>query len=90
MGNLTKMRSISTAIISLRESLKNQEKRNLTYRKKITDMWSDKKKEEEVATNAVMLTIGRAKVRATQAELHRLKRRLKYHNQRYDLSKNAE
>jgi hypothetical protein len=90
MGNLTKMRSISTAIISLRESLKNQEKRNLTYRKKITDMWSDKKKEEEVATNAVMLTIGRAKVRATQAELHRLKGRLKYHNQRYDLSKNAE
>ena len=90
MGNLTKMRSISTAIISLRESLKNQEKRNLTYRKKITDMWSDIKKEEEVATNAVMLTIGRAKVRATQAELHRLKGRLKYHNQRYDLSKNAE
>ena len=69
MGNLTKMRSISTAIISLRESLKNQEKRNLTYRKKITDMWSDKKKEEEVATNAVILTIGRAKVRATQVTI---------------------
>ncbi len=90
MGNLTKMRSISTAIISLRESLKNQEKRNLGYRKKITDMWSDKKKDEEVATISVMLTIGRAKVRATQHELHRLKSRLKYHNQRYDLSKNAE
>ena len=53
-------------------------------------MWSDKRKEEEVVTNAMMLTIGRAKVRATQAELHRLKGRLKYHNQRYDLSKNAE
>ena len=90
MGNLTKMRSISTAIISLRVSLKNQEKRNLTYREKITKMWSDKKKDEEVAELSTMLTIGRAKVRATQHELNRLKKRLKYHNQRYDLSKNVE
>ena len=90
MGNLTKMRSISTAIISLRVSLKNQEKRNLTYREKITKMWSDKKKDEEVAELSTMLTIGRAKVRATQYELNRLKKRLKYHNQRYDLSKNVE
>lgn len=90
MGNLTKMRSISTAMISLRESLKNQEKRNLQYRKKITDMWSNKKKDDEVAALATMLTIGRTKVRAAQTELHRLKSRLKYHNQRYDLSKNAE
>ena len=84
------MRSISTAIISLRVSLKNQEKRNLTYREKITKMWSDKKKDEEVAELSTMLTIGRAKVRATQHELNRLKKRLKYHNQRYDLSKNVE
>ena len=90
MGNLTKMRSISTAIISLRVSLKNQEKRNLTYREKITKMWSDNKKDEEVAELSTMLTIGRAKVRATQHELNRLKKRLKYHNQRYDLSKNVE
>ena len=90
MGNLTKMRSISTAIVSLRESLKAQEKRNLTYRKKITDLWSDKKKEDEVAVLSDNLAIGRAKVRATQYELHDLKARLKYHNQRYDLSKNEK
>lgn len=90
MGNLTKMRSISTAIVSLRDSLKAQEKRNLKYRQNITEMWSDKKKEDEVATLSLNLTIGRAKVRATQTELHRLKARLKYHNQRYDLSKNEK
>jgi hypothetical protein len=90
MGNLTKMRSISTAIVSLRDSLKAQEKRNLKYRQNITEMWSDKKKEDEVATLSLNLTIGRAKVRATQTELHRLKARLKYHNKRYDLSKNEK
>jgi hypothetical protein len=87
MGNLTKMRSISTAMTSLRNNLKEQEKRNLVYRKKITNLWSDKKKEDEIAALSNMLSIGRAKVRATQTELHTLKHRLRYHNQRYDLSK---
>lgn len=87
MGNLTKMRSISTAIVSLRESLKAQEQRNLKYRQGITDLWSDKKQEDKVALLSDNLAIGRAKVRAAQSELHRLKARLKYHNQRYDLSK---
>ena len=87
MGNLTKMRSISTAIVSLRESLKAQEKRNLKYRQCITELWDDKKKDDEVATLSANLAIGRAKVRATQTELHTLKHRLRYHNQRYDLSK---
>ena len=87
MGNLTKMRSISTAMTSLRNNLKEQEERNLVYRKKITNLWSDKKKEDEIAALSNMLSIGRAKVRATQSELHRLKARLRYHNQRYDLSK---
>ena len=90
MSNLTKMRSISTAIISLRESLKNQEKRNLTYRKKITDMWSDKKKDDEVASLSKELTLGRAKVRMAQSELHKLKARLKHHNRSYDLKKESK
>jgi hypothetical protein len=87
MGNLTKMRSISTAMITLRSNLKKQEKKNLEYRASITEMWSDKKKDAEVASISKELVLGRAKVRMTQSELHRLKGRLKHHNRAYDMKK---
>ena len=90
MSNLTKMRSISTAMITLRNNLKKQEKKNLEYRAGITAIWSDKKKDDEVASLSKELTLGRAKVRMAQSELHKLKARLKHHNRSYDLKKESK
>lgn len=88
-NELVKMRSIRTAQVEVRTSLKNREETNKAIRMEIAPIWTaDKEKRtERLETLTKALVDGRAKVREYQKDLKGLKAKLKETNREYDLAK---
>lgn len=88
-NELVKMRSIRTAQVEVRTSLKNREEANKAIRVEIAPIWTaDKEKRTERLENLTKALIeGRAKVRDYQKQLREYKGELKATNRAYDLGK---
>lgn len=86
---LEKMRSIRTAQVEVRTSLKNREEANKAIRVEIAPIWTaDKEKRTERLENLTKALIeGRTKVRDYQKQLREYKGELKATNRAYDLGK---
>lgn len=86
---LEKMRSIRTAQVEVRTSLKNREEANKAIRVEIAPIWTaDKEKRTERLENLTKALVeGRAKVRDYQKQLREYKGELKATNRAYDLGK---
>lgn len=86
---LVKMRSIRTAQVEVRTSLKNREEANKAIRVEIAPIWTaDKEKRTERLENLTKALVeGRAKVRGYQKQLREYKGALKATNRAYDLGK---
>lgn len=88
-NELVKMRSIRTAQVEVRTSLKNREEANKAIRVEIAPIWTaDKEKRTERLENLTKALVeGRAKVRGYQKQLREYKGALKATNRAYDLGK---
>lgn len=86
-NELTKMREIRIKQHNIRISLKNREERNKELRDKITPIWTDKERDQEVQGLSKELFKGRERVRNYQKQLGEFKRELKATNRFYDLAK---
>lgn len=88
-NELVKMRSIRTAQVEVRTSLKNREEANKAIRMEIAPIWTaDKEKRTERLENLTKTLVeGRAKVRDYQKQLREYKGELKATNRAYDLGK---
>lgn len=88
-NELVKMRSIRTAQVEVRTSLKNREEANKAIRVEIAPIWTaDKEKRTERLENLTKALVeGRAKVRDYQKQLREYKGALKATNRAYDLGK---
>lgn len=88
-NELVKMRSIRTAQVEVRTSLKNREEANKAIRVEIAPIWTaDKDKRTERLENLTKALVeGRAKVRDYQKQLREYKGELKATNRAYDLGK---
>lgn len=88
-NELVKMRSIRTAQVEVRTSLKNRELSNKAIRIEIEPIWTaDKEKRtERLEKLTKALVEGRAKVRDYQKQLREYKGELKATNRAYDLGK---
>ena len=88
-NELVKMRSIRTAQVEVRTSLKNREEANKAIRMVIAPIWTaDKEKRTERLENLTKALVeGRAKVRDYQKLLREFKVNLRETNRSYDLSK---
>lgn len=88
-NELVKMRSIRTAQVEVRTSLKNREEANKAIRVEIAPIWTaDKEKRTERLENLTKALVeGRAKVRDYQKQLREYKGELKATNRAYDLGK---
>lgn len=84
MNELKKMGELRIAQVGLRKNLQNYEESNKAIRAKITPLWDDKTKDEEVSALANELKKGRAIVRSTQIALHEIKRNIRMCNKVYD------
>ena len=84
MNELKRMGELRIAQMGLRKNLQKYENNNKAIREKITPLWDDKAKDEEVSALARELTIGRAVVRSTQIALHELKHNMRMYNKVYD------
>lgn len=84
MNELKKMGELRIAQVGLRTTLKEREEQNKSIRAKITPIWDDKTKDEEVKSLSVELVKGRAVVRATQYALRELKHGMRMYNKVYD------
>lgn len=84
MNELKKMGELRIAQVGLRKNLQKYEESNKVIRAKITPLWDDKTKDEEVSALAKELNKGRAVVRSTQIALHEIKRNLRMYNKVYD------
>lgn len=88
-NELTKMREIRTKQRNIRISLKNREERNKELRDKITPIWTDKERDQEVQGLSKELFKGRERVRNYQKQLRGFKEDIKATNRAYDLGKTA-
>jgi hypothetical protein len=88
-NELVKMRSIRTAQVEVRTSLKNREEANKAIRVEIAPIWTaDKAQRSERLENLTKALVeGRAKVRDYQKDLRKFKLDLKETNREYDLAK---
>jgi len=88
-NELVKMRSIRTAQVEVRTSLKNREEANKAIRVEIAPIWTaDKEKRTERLENLTKALVeGREKVRGYQKQLREYKGELKATNRAYDLGK---
>lgn len=88
-NELVKMRSIRTAQVEVRTSLKNRELSNKAIRMEIEPIWTaDKEKRTPRLENLTKALVeGRAKVRDYQKQLREYKGELKATNRAYDLGK---
>ena len=88
-NELVKMRSIRTAQVEVRTSLKNRELSNKAIRIEIEPIWTaDKEKRTPRLENLTKALVeGRAKVRDYQKQLREFKAELKAANRAYDLGK---
>lgn len=84
MNELKKMREIRIAQVGLRKTLKECEENNKSIRAKITPIWDDKSKDDEVKVLTSELVKGRCAVRATQYALRELKHGIRLYNKVYD------
>jgi endonuclease V-like protein UPF0215 family len=84
INELKKMKSLRTAQIGLRQSLKEREEKNKALRAKITPLWADKTKDVEFRDLSIELVNGRKIVRATQIALRELKHGIRVSNKIYD------
>jgi len=87
---LDRMREIRVEQKNIRISLKNREERNKELRAKITPLWEDKTKDDEVQGLSKELFKGREHVKNYQKALRQLKVELKEANRAYDLNSPKE
>jgi len=84
MNELKRISELRLAQVCLRTNLQKQEDENKVLRAKITPLWDDKDKDEEVSVLAKKLKKGRAVVRSTQIALHEIKHGIRKYNKIYD------
>jgi hypothetical protein len=84
MNELKIMNELRIAQVGLRKNLQKYEDNNKAVRAKITPLWDDKTKDEEVTELSKELTRGRSLVRAMQIALREIKHNIRTYNKVYD------